>query len=192
MNAFERNKINMTMEDYERDCLRKENEADALDRIRSEEPGEYVPDDSPFTDDWVLQRAREIAAERLSSGELLSSPGAATRYIEPLIREREAEVFCVLWLSTRHGVLAWEEMFHGTIDGASVYPREVVKAGLAHNAAACILAHNHPSGDPEPSQADIRITERLKKALAMVDIRILDHLVCGAATTVSMAERGLI
>jgi DNA repair protein RadC len=98
----------------------------------------------------------------------------------------------VLFLDNRHRVIAVEDMFRGTIDGASVHPREVVKAALTHNAAAVILAHNHPSGIAEPSQSDELITRRLKDALSLVEIRVLDHLVIGAGTTESFAERGLL
>ena len=103
----------------------------------------------------------------------------------------EHEVFYALWLDSKHQVLKAQELFRGTVDGASVYPREVIKEGLSCNAAAVIFAHNHPSGVTEPSQADIQITKRLKEALALVDIRLLDHLVVGADVT-SMAERGLL
>jgi len=101
------------------------------------------------------------------------------------------EVFAVLWLDNRHRVLSFEELFRGTIDGASVHPREVVKAALSHNAAACILAHNHSSGVSEPSQADVSLTSRLREALSLVDLRVLDHIVVGEDCT-SFAERGLL
>ena len=103
----------------------------------------------------------------------------------------EHERFCAIWLDNRHRVIRFDELSRGTIDGASVYPREVVKAALSVNAAACIFAHNHPSGISEPSQADERITRRLRDALALVDIRVLDHIVIGQ-TSVSFAERGLL
>ena len=102
------------------------------------------------------------------------------------------ELFCCLYLDNRHRVLRFDEMFRGTIDGTSVYPREVVKEALVINAAAVILAHNHPSGVAEPSQADERITRRLKSALELVDIRLLDHLIIGDGQTTSMASRGLL
>ena len=101
-------------------------------------------------------------------------------------------MFSVIFLDNRHRVISFEIMFRGTIDGSSVYPREVVKTALKHNAAATIFAHNHPSGDPEPSKADESITQRLKEALALVDIRVLDHLVVGSSEIVSFAERGLL
>ena len=102
------------------------------------------------------------------------------------------ELFCCLYLDNRHRILAFVELFRGTIDGTSVYPREVVKEALAVNAAAVILAHNHPSGVAEPSQADERITRRLRSALELVDIRLLDHLIIGAGRATSMASRGLL
>jgi len=108
------------------------------------------------------------------------------------LAKREREVFAVMFLDNRHRLLAYEELFFGTIDGASVHPREVVKAALAHNAAAVILSHNHPSGVAEPSQADQRITQRLKDALGLVDVRVLDHLIVGEGEPVSFAERGLL
>src|SRR5699024_8527544 len=105
---------------------------------------------------------------------------------------KDREVFCVLFLDTQHRVIAFDEMFYGTLDSASVYPREVVKRALYYNAGAVILAHNHPSGDPEPSDADRRITDRLTEALGLIDIRVLDHFVIGKEPAVSFAERGLI
>ena len=102
------------------------------------------------------------------------------------------EVFAVLWLNNRHHMLAFDEMFYGTIDGASVHPREVVRRAIEHNAAAVILAHNHPSGVAEPSRADTQLTRRLSDALGLIDVRVIDHIVVGAEETVSFAERGLI
>ncbi len=112
-------------------------------------------------------------------------------YLQVLLGNYEYEVFYALWLDNQHHVLCGQELFRGTVDGSSVYPREVVKAGLACNAVAVIVAHNHPSGMAEPSQADIQITQRLKEALQLVDIRLLDHLVIGTNVS-SMAERGLL
>jgi DNA repair protein RadC len=108
------------------------------------------------------------------------------------LRDRAYEVFCCLHLDNRHRLIAFDELFRGTIDGASVHPREVVRQALARNAAAVILAHNHPSGVAEPSQADELITHRLKEALALVDIRLLDHLIVGDGSCVSFAEKGLL
>ncbi|HEY5740412.1 MAG TPA: DNA repair protein RadC [Gammaproteobacteria bacterium] len=142
-----------------------------------------------------LQAALEIArrhfAESLSRGDCLTRPAQTMRYLRARLRDYDHEVFACLMLDNRNRVIALRELFRGTIDGASVYPREVVKQALADNAAAVIFAHNHPSGVSEPSQADIRITERLQQALALVDIRVLDHVIIGDGVT-CLSERGLI
>ncbi|MBL4712103.1 MAG: DNA repair protein RadC [Gammaproteobacteria bacterium] len=139
----------------------------------------------------LVTAAQDCIKERFQKGETLTSPEASAKYFQVLIGDKEHEVFTVLWLDTKHQVIGHSELFRGTIDGASIYPREVVKDGLAHNAAAVILAHNHPSGSTEPSTADIKITKRLKEALALIDIRVLDHIIVGD-TTASMAEQGLV
>ena len=126
-----------------------------------------------------------------SNSTALTSPQAARDLVQVLIGAREHEVFMALWLDTRHRVIAHEILFRGTIDQANVYPREVVKAALSHNAAAVIVAHNHPSGSPEPSAADIAITRKLRSALELVEVRLLDHLIAGESV-VSLAERGLV
>jgi len=142
-----------------------------------------------------LQAALEIAqrhfAESVSRGDCLTRPAQTMHYLRARLRDYDHEVFACLMLDNRNRVIALRELFRGTIDGASVYPREVVKQALADNAAAVILAHNHPSGIAEPSQADIRITERLQQALALVDIRVLDHVIVGDEIT-CLSERGLI
>ena len=122
----------------------------------------------------------------------LDSPQASRDYLKLRLDGLPQEVFACLFLDNRHRVLAYEELFRGTIDGASVHPREVVRRTLEVNAAAVIFAHNHPSGLTEPSQADIRITQRLKDALALIEVRVLDHLVIGEGEGVSFAERGLL
>ena len=139
----------------------------------------------------VLEMSRRHYAESLKRNDCLASPTDTMAYLHSQLRDRQHEVFACVMLDNRNRVIAFRELFHGTIDGASVYPREVVKQALADNAAAVILAHNHPSGIAEPSQADIHITERLKKALALVDIRVLDHVIIGDETT-CFSERGLI
>lgn len=136
--------------------------------------------------------ARRYFAETLAVGETIRSPADTEKYLLSKLRHLDHELFCCLYLDNRHRVLQFNEMFRGTIDGTSVYPREVVKEALAINAAAVILAHNHPSGVAEPSQADERITRRLKSALELVDIRLLDHLIVGSGETTSLASRGLI
>ena len=140
----------------------------------------------------VLEMARRHAGESFLASDALSDPQATRRYLALKLADVPHEVFACVFLDNRNRVLAFEELFRGTIDGAAVYPREVVKAALRHNAASVILAHNHPSGVAEPSRADRDITRRLVDALALVDIRVLDHIVLGRQTNVSLAERGLM
>lgn len=139
----------------------------------------------------VLEIARRHLFESVRRGDPLSNPTETRNYLAMKLREYAFEVFAALFLDNRHRVIAFEELFRGTIDGASVHPREVVRRALHHNAAAVILAHNHPSGVAEPSQADRHITQRLKDALSLIDVRVLDHIVIGD-DTVSLAERGLL
>jgi DNA repair protein RadC len=140
----------------------------------------------------VLELARRHYQELMQAGPVLLNPQATRDFLYMRLRDLPHEVFCCIFLDNRHRVLAFDELFRGTIDGASVHPREVVKRALTHNAAAVILAHNHPSGVAEPSQADQLITQRLKDALALVEIRVLDHLVVGESRCESFAERGLL
>jgi DNA repair protein RadC len=140
----------------------------------------------------ALELARRHYLEVMRSGPALLNPQATRDYLRVRLRDLPHEVFCCLYLDNRHRVIAFEELFRGTLDGASVHPREVVKHALAHNAAALILAHNHPSGVAEPSQADELITRRLKEALNLVEIRVLDHLIVGDSRCESFAERGLL
>lgn len=136
--------------------------------------------------------AQRYYEESLPVGEAIRSPADTHAFLHAKIGHLQHEMFCCLYLDNRHRVLRFDQLFRGTIDGTSVYPREVVKEALAINAAAVILAHNHPSGVAEPSQADERITGRLKSALELVDIRLLDHLIIGDAETTSLASRGLL
>ena len=140
----------------------------------------------------VLEMGRRHLAERFDRGSPLLSPEHTARYLQSRLRDYPYEVFAVMFLDNRHRVLAFEELFRGTIDGASVHPREVVRRALALNAAAVIFSHNHPSGIAEPSQADQRITTRLREALALIDVRVLDHLVVGDGDCCSLAQRGLL
>lgn len=140
----------------------------------------------------ALEIGRRVLAEQVHQGSGLSSPADTRRYLMSCLRDLPVEVFCCLFLDNRHRVLAFEELFRGTLNGAAVYPREVVKRALKHNAAAVIFAHNHPSGVAEPSQADEQLTQRLCEALALVEVRVLDHFVVGEGTPVSFAERGLL
>jgi len=141
----------------------------------------------------VLAEARAILL-RLAKmpGKPLVSPSATREYLKTLLALEERELFLMLALDSRHRIVASEILFAGTVDGASVHPREVVKCALRHNATAVILSHNHPSGVAEPSQADEIITTRLRDALALVDIRVLDHFIVGGDSSCSLAERGLI
>ena len=138
----------------------------------------------------VLEMAKRHLSERLRDADALRSPDDTRRYLQMQLSGHPYEVFAVLFLDNRHRVLAFEELFRGTIDGASVHPREVVRRALHYNAAALILAHNHPSGVSEPSSADRRITRRLSEALALIDVRVLDHLVIGHGEYTSFAESG--
>jgi DNA repair protein RadC len=140
----------------------------------------------------ALELARRYYLAELAVGPVLESPQATRSFLVAQLRDRPHEVFCMLALDNRHRLIAFDELFRGTIDGASVHPREVVRQALSRNAAAVILAHNHPSGVAEPSQADELITQRLKDALGLVDIRVLDHLIVGGSRCLSFAERGLL
>ena len=140
----------------------------------------------------VLEMARRHTFEELDRGDVLTSPEATRAYLSNQLRNYPYEVFACLFLDNQHHILEFEELFRGTIDGASVYPREVVKKALEHNAAAVIFAHNHPSGISEPSQADKSITHKLKQALDLLDIRVLDHFIIGDGMPYSFAEHGLL
>jgi len=141
----------------------------------------------------VLEMAKRALGEQLAARELLSSPQAVRDYLRLTLAGLQHEVFFVLWLDAQNRLIAAEELFRGTLTQTSVYPREVVKRALAHNAAAVILAHNHPSGSAEPSAADESLTRALKAALALVDVRLLDHfIVAGSTQPLSLAERGMV
>ncbi len=140
----------------------------------------------------AIELARRALKEEISSRDALSSPRAVRDYLRLALAGREQEVFVVLLLDARHRMTASEELFRGTLTQTSVYPREVVKCALKHNAAAVIFAHNHPSGVAEPSHADEILTRSLKAALALVDIQVLDHFIVAGSRTMSFAERGLL
>ena len=140
----------------------------------------------------ALELARRTLQEQLSTGTALTSPAAVRDYLRLAIGSREYEVFVCLWLDAQHRVISFEEPFRGTLTQTSVYPREIVKAALAANAAAVIFAHNHPSGAAQPSQADELLTRNLKEALALVDVKVLDHFIVAGAHSLSFAERGLL
>ncbi len=140
----------------------------------------------------ALELGHRHLAAALERGEVLTDPASAGRYFSQRLRARGHEVFAALFLDTRHRALAFEELFQGTVDGAEVHPREVVRRALGHNAAAVIVGHNHPSGSSEPSAADRAVTARLKQALHLVDVRLLDHFVIGDGAPVSLAARGWV
>ncbi len=140
----------------------------------------------------IPELARRYFESSLPTGQAIRSPADTEAFLTAKLRDLPHELFCCLYLDNRHRIIHFEELFRGTIDGTSVYPREVVKQSLSVNAAAIILAHNHPSGVAEPSQADERITRRIKAALELVDIRLLDHLIIGDGTTTSLASRGIL
>lgn len=140
----------------------------------------------------ALELATRHLAQGLARGEALTEPGRAGEYLSRRLRALPYEVFACLFLDTRHRVIAFEELFRGTLDGAEVHPREVVQRCLAHHAAAVILGHNHPSGSAEPSAADRAVTARLKQALALVEVRLLDHFIIGDGEPCSMARLGAL
>lgn len=138
----------------------------------------------------VMEMSRRHLAGQLRRDSALQSPRAVRDYLKAQLRHEPHEVFACLFLDTKHRMLGFEALFRGTIDNTSVYPRQVVKRALAHNAAALILCHNHPSGVSEPSQADVRLTHQLREALRVVDVRLLDHFIVGDGEPLSMAEQG--
>jgi DNA repair protein RadC len=140
----------------------------------------------------IIQQALELLACEIRQTDVLASPDAVKDYLRLKLAPKDHEVFAVMFLDAQHRVIEFEEMFRGTLTQTSVYPREVVKAALMHNAAAVVFSHNHPSGSTTPSRADEMLTQTLKQALALVDVRVLDHLIVTTGETLSMAERGLM
>ncbi|MGE6110880.1 RadC family protein [Aeromonas salmonicida] len=159
--------------------------------IAGEQPGTYMVTDF-VTDDDLLTIAQAVARQKLAKGIAITDKHVAHQALQGLLQTRDREVFAALFLDNQHRILAYEELFLGTLSAATVYPRDVVKRALHHNAAALMLVHNHPSGYPEPSRADIEITHRLQSALELVEIRLLDHLVVATEGIVSLAERGYL
>lgn len=151
---------------------------------------EKIPEN--ISEEDVLYWAEKIVTKRFTRSNYLTSPDATREFLKIILAKENRELFIVIFLDNQNGVLAYEILFQGTIDGAAVYPREIVKAVLVNNAAAVILAHNHPGGIPEPSFADQKITDRVIKALETIDVKVLDHLVVGGINIVSFAERGLL
>lgn len=148
----------------------------------------YIPADA----EQVLEGARQIIDARTRRGASFSDPGLARDYFRDKLGHQEREIFAAAMLDSRHRLIEYVELFMGTIDGAEVHPREVAKTALRLNAAAMVIAHNHPSGDVEPSAADRAVTSRLKQALALFDIRLLDHVIVGGCHSKSMASAGMI
>jgi DNA repair protein RadC len=140
----------------------------------------------------VLEMSRRHLSETLTRTSAFDSSHAVKQFLSSQLRHKSSEVFAVLFLDSQHRMLSFDELFHGTINAASVYPREVVKAALKYNAAAVILSHNHPSGIAEPSSSDCSITQQLSAALQLIDVRCLDHIIVGDGETISLAERGLM
>lgn len=164
-----------------------------LKLVRSEEPAAYVAPLAADNDNDLIAKALEVMDRKIrKGGELVRDPAAAGRYGKLKLADRDREVFAVMLLDTRHRVLDWQELHYGTIDGAEVHPRVVARAALLANASAVICFHNHPSGNPEPSAADRAVTARLKQALALLDIRLLDHFVIAEGDPVSLAAKGWV
>ncbi|MCY1281004.1 hypothetical protein D9M70_298020 [compost metagenome] len=153
-----------------------------------DDQGRYLP----ATSDQILMAARQVIDQRTRRGAAFSNPDQVKEFLTAKLAGFEHEVFAVLFLDNQHRLIEYVEMFRGTIDSASVYPREVVKEALRLNSAAVILAHNHPSGNPEPSEADKALTRRLRDALGLVDVRTLDHVIVAGTKAASFAEHGLI
>lgn len=159
--------------------------------VKSEDSPIYGPE-TDF-DSALIDRALTVLEKRLKEPiASMTTPSIVKDFVRLKLAELEHEVFSVLWLDSQNRLIEYQEMFRGTLTQTSVYPREIVKAGLAINAAAVILVHNHPSGVAEPSKADELLTDTLNKALALVDIKVLDHIVVGGMDTISFAERGLV
>lgn len=157
---------------------------------RSSDPAPYAPD-ALITEDAIIAKAMGIMRRRLfAEREAFTSPGTVSDYLKLLLAELQHEEFHAMYLNNRHELLGMEMLFTGTIDGCAVYPREVIRSVLSHNAAAVIFVHNHPSGTPTPSQADHNITRRLREALQLIDVRVLDHIIVAGTETYSFAEHG--
>lgn len=145
-----------------------------------------------ISEEDVLYWAEKIVTKRFTRSNYLTSPDATREFLQIILAKEHRELFIVIFLDNQNGVLGYEILFQGTIDGAAIYPREIVKAVLENNSASVILAHNHPSGTATPSEADKRITSRVVNALETIDVRVLDHLVVGGIDVISFAERGLL
>lgn len=155
-------------------------------------PDTYVMEAPFVTSEDIFTFAKQLATKRLAKGVPITSPNLVRHYLQAVFHNLEYEVFAIIFMDTQHRVIKFEEMFRGTVNSASVYPREVIKRALELNATAMVIAHNHPSGVPEPSTTDRTLTDKIKKAADLMDIKLLDHVVAGAEGTVSFAERGYL
>lgn len=160
-----------------------------MNTARSEDPKTYA---TTRGDDQIIAEALEVLRRRVMGRKVIACPSDLKNYLVLRAANLEREEFAVVFLDGQHGIMTIETMFQGTLTQTSVYPREVARRALMVNAAAVILTHNHPSGQPEPSRADEHLTQNIKQTLSLVDVRVLDHVVTGAGCAVSMAERGLI
>lgn len=162
---------------------------------RTEDSPAYINRPAPKTDDEIVLAALQILARRVSTLDLFDSPDAVKKYLTVRAAAADAssrEVFAVMYLDSQHRLITIQDEFVGTLSQTSVYPREIVRAALHHNAAAVVLTHNHPSGNPQPSRADETLTKTLKSALALVDVRVLDHIITAGGSATSLAEQGLV
>ena len=157
----------------------------------TEQSGYYIAN-QPVSEQQIIDFAKQIISNRFLHGKSITSHSEAIEFLQSRLATRQREVFAVIFLSNKNEVIAYEELFQGTIDQTAVFPREILKRALFHNASAVILSHNHPSGHPEPSQADISITDKVKTALEFVDVRTLDHIIIGGFESFSMAEKGYL
>jgi DNA repair protein RadC len=144
------------------------------------------------SDDQILEAARQLIGQKVQRGAELTSPKLVHEYLRGKLADLDHEAFAVLMLDSRNCLIDYVEMFHGTINQSPVYPREVLKLAIKHGAVAMIVSHNHPSGSPEPSALDLALTKQLRDALALIDVRLVDHIIVAGAATLSFAERGLI
>lgn len=156
----------------------------------STEPGTYIMESPLVTEEDIFTMAKQLSLKRLSKGRALARPQDVKDHLRTLLHDYEHEVFAVLLLDSQHKIIGFHEMFRGTISSATVYPRELVKLALKHNAAALVMTHNHPSGNPTPSQMDIKLTKSLSEALALVDVKVLDHIIVATQGCTSLAEHG--
>lgn len=157
----------------------------------AEQPGQYIATRA-FDSEELLTMANRLVSRRFAKGRKISKPADVLSFLKCKLAHLEHEVFSIIFLDTKHNILAFKEMFRGTIHSTSIYPREIIKEALKYNAQAIILVHNHPSGCSEPSSADINVTHKIKNILAELDIDVLDHIIVAGIQTVSLAERGVL